>query len=133
MSSSVQHFQQESAIDTSEAGGDKAHSFNSKLLQRLNKVVLKADSKRLKLSTKAEKMWREFHVLRGTELCEMWKEFLHQVKIAANEPLLFQYVVENVFSEVVKSHFSTLPESSVLLQSMNRMPLVMLLGTYRMP
>ncbi len=44
----------------------------------------------------------------------MWKDFLHQVKIAANEPLLFQYVVENIFSEVVKSHFSTVPESSVL-------------------
>jgi len=130
LSTSVQHFEEVpsaraeaarqlalqilSAIDRSETGEDMAHSFNSRLLQRLNQVVLKADSKGLKVSTKAERMWRDFHALRGTELCLMWNDFLQQLDIAANEPLLLQYLLENIFGEVVKSHFSTTPESTVL-------------------
>ena len=55
-----------------------------------------------------EQLWRQFHTTRLTELCEIWVSFLGDLK-SSLDPLVQQYVNQELFSGIIKSHCGSSP------------------------
>ncbi len=93
------------AVD-SESGEKALHAFSCKMMTRLNGIV-ESSSSRAKFSSRKEKMWRDFHAIRSTDMKKMWCKFIGDVGVEESDLLLMQYVFDIAFDEVVKSHFSS--------------------------
>ena len=64
------------------------------------------DSSSTSLKTQREKMWKSFHLLRVSgSFVTLWHNFLDSASVEKN-PLLFQYVSDQVFQELITKHFT---------------------------
>ena len=73
------------------------------LLEALERVYSTASSTTGRLK---EQLWRQFHAIRLTELCDIRKQFLADWKFDL-DPLVQQYVNQELFSNMIKSHCSS--------------------------
>ena len=79
---------------------DSYDDFSQKLMEALEKAYSTASSTSGRLR---EQLWRRFHDIRLTELCVIWNQFLDALKFNL-DPLVQQYVNQELFSNVIKSH-----------------------------
>ena len=66
-----------------------------------------------------EQLWRQFHTTRLTKLCEIWVSFLGDLK-SSLDPLVQQYVNQELFSGIIKSHCGSSPIVPTKAASMTR-------------
>ena len=78
--------------------------FAKKLIECLQSCLPGNSSTLLK--TQREKMWKSFHLLHVSDsFVELWHNFLDSASIQKN-PLLFQYVSDQVFQQLITKHFT---------------------------
>ena len=76
-----------------ESNLDSYDEFSLRLLEALERLCSTASSTTRRLR---EQLWRQFHAIRLTELCDIWKQFLDGLKFNL-DPLVQQYVNQELF------------------------------------
>ena len=76
-------------------------AFANKLIKCLQKCLPGNSS-----TLKTQRVWKNFHLLHVSDsFVELWHNFLDSASIEKN-PLLFQYVSDQVFQELITKHFT---------------------------
>ena len=82
--------------------------FSLKLMDALERTYSNASSTCTGKITLQEQLWRQFHAVRLAELCEIWVTFLDALKTNL-DPLVQQYVNQELFTGIIKSHCGSFP------------------------
>ena len=89
--------------------------FDSALQKELTQLIVKSTQTCKSFSKMKEMLWRDFHVVRQTRLKEMWKKFITSIghiEDCDSDPLLMQYVLEQMFEKVITSTFTVMTNES---------------------
>ena len=103
----------------SEGNNIDAYDEFAKLMDALERVYASASSTCTGKIMLKERLWRQFHAVRLTKLCEIWTSFLATLK-SNLDPLVQQYarVNQELFSSTIKSHCGSYPTLSMKVASM---------------
>ena len=93
--------------------------FSQKLMDALERIYAGASRTCTGKITLREQLWRQFHAIRLSELCEIWTTFLTTLK-SNLDPLVQQYINQELFSDIIKSRCGSYPTVSTKATSMTR-------------
>ena len=102
-----------------ESSIDCYDEFPQKLMDALERIYTGASRTCTGKITLREQLWRQFHAIRLSELCEIWTTFLTTLK-SNLDPLVQQYINQELFSGIIKSRCGSYPTVSTKATSMTR-------------